>query len=104
MSLADNQILQILIFYQCQMKMGTLGPYGGRFVSETLISALDDLQLAYSKLKDDAGFQSEFDTDLAHYVGRPSPIYHAERWSKKIGGAQIFLKREDLNHTSSQSQ
>ena len=78
---------------------GHFGPYGGRFVSETLIAALDELQAAYAMLKDDAAFQSEFDSDLAHYVGRPSPIYHAERWSKKLGGAQIFLKREDLNHT-----
>ncbi len=78
---------------------GHFGPYGGRFVSETLIAALDELQAAYLSLKDDPAFQAEFDRDLAHYVGRPSPIYHAERWSKQIGGAQIFLKREDLNHT-----
>ena len=78
---------------------GHFGPYGGRFVSETLIAALDELQAAYALLKNDAAFQAEFDNDLAHYVGRPSPIYHAERWSKKLGGAQIFLKREDLNHT-----
>jgi len=78
---------------------GHFGPYGGRFVSETLIAALDELQAAYLSLKDTKAFQAEFDRDLAHYVGRPSPIYHAERWSKKIGGAQIFLKREDLNHT-----
>lgn len=78
---------------------GHFGPYGGRFVAETLISALDELQATYAKLKDDAGFQREFDADLAHYVGRPSPLYHAERWSRKVGGAQIYLKREDLNHT-----
>ncbi len=99
MSLTDNQNSSNIDFLSMPDEDGHFGPYGGRFVSETLISALDDLQLAYSKLKDDEGFQSEFDTDLAHYVGRPSPIYHAERWSKKIGGAQIFLKREDLNHT-----
>lgn len=99
MSLNDNQNSSNIDFLSMPDEDGHFGPYGGRFVSETLISALDDLQLAYSKLKDDTGFQSEFDTDLAHYVGRPSPIYHAERWSKKIGGAQIFLKREDLNHT-----
>ena len=80
-------------------EQGHFGPYGGRFVSETLIAALDELQAAYLSLKDTTAFQEEFDRDLAHYVGRPSPIYHAERWSKKIGGAQIFLKREDLNHT-----
>ena len=78
---------------------GRFGPYGGRFVAETLISALDDLQALYLKLKDDPSFQQAFDKDLAHYVGRPSPVYHAERWSKQLGGAQIYLKREDLNHT-----
>ena len=78
---------------------GHFGPYGGRFVSETLIAALDELQAAYQSLKDDPAFLAEFDSDLAHYVGRPSPIYHAERWSRQLGGAQIFLKREDLNHT-----
>ena len=78
---------------------GRYGDYGGRFVSETLIYALDELEAAYNKLKDDAGFQHEFDKDLAHYVGRPSPLYHAERLTKELGGAQIYLKREDLNHT-----
>lgn len=80
-------------------KNGRFGDYGGRFVSETLISALDELQAVYQKLKNDAGFQAEFDADLAHYVGRPSPLYHAERWSLQLGGAQIYFKREDLNHT-----
>jgi tryptophan synthase beta chain len=78
---------------------GHFGPYGGRFVSETLIHALDELQSIYSNLKNDPDFQAEFDKDLAHYVGRPSPLYHAERWSRELGGAQIYLKREDLNHT-----
>lgn len=78
---------------------GHFGPYGGRFVSETLITALDELDAAYKLLKDDPAFQAEFDRDLAHYVGRPSPVYHAERWSRQLGGAQIYLKREDLNHT-----
>lgn len=78
---------------------GRFGQFGGRFVSETLISALDELDAAYRKLKDDASFQAEFDDDLAHYVGRPSPIYYARRWSEKLGGAKIYLKREDLNHT-----
>ena len=78
---------------------GRFGDYGGRFVAETLISALDELQEAYASLKDDPEFQAQFDYDLAHYVGRPSPVYHAERWSQKLGGAQIYLKREDLNHT-----
>jgi tryptophan synthase beta chain len=80
-------------------KSGHFGIYGGRFVSETLISALDDLDAMYQRLKNDPVFQAEFDKDMAHYVGRPSPLYHAERWSEKVGGAQIYLKREDLNHT-----
>jgi len=78
---------------------GHFGQYGGRFVSETLMHALDELQEIYSRVKEDPGFQAEFDRDLAHYVGRPSPLYFAERWSEKIGGAKILLKREDLNHT-----
>ncbi len=78
---------------------GHFGPYGGRFVSETLSFALEDLEKIYASLRDDPAFQAEFDRDLAHYVGRPSPLYHAERWSQKLGGAQIWLKREDLNHT-----
>jgi tryptophan synthase beta chain len=78
---------------------GHFGPYGGRFVSETLIAALDELTETYEKLSNDPEFQAEFDKDLAHYVGRPSPLYLAERWTEKLGGAQIYLKREDLNHT-----
>jgi tryptophan synthase beta chain len=78
---------------------GHFGPYGGCFVSETLMEALDELRVAYDQIKSDTAFQAEFDADLAHYVGRPSPVYHAERWSRQLGGAQIYLKREDLNHT-----
>jgi tryptophan synthase beta chain len=78
---------------------GHFGPYGGKFVAETLMCALDELETAYNKLSNDPVFRAEFDRDLAHYVGRPSPLYHAERWSKELGGAQIYLKREDLNHT-----
>jgi tryptophan synthase beta chain len=78
---------------------GHFGVYGGRFVSETLMQALDELRDAYEKFSTDKDFQAEFDADLAYYVGRPSPLYHAERLSKETGGAQIFLKREDLNHT-----
>ena len=78
---------------------GHFGQFGGRFVSETLIHALDELQEIYNRAKSDPDFQKEFDKDLAHYVGRPSPLYFAERWSEKVGGAKIFLKREDLNHT-----
>ncbi|MGB5582561.1 MAG: tryptophan synthase subunit beta [Gammaproteobacteria bacterium] len=78
---------------------GHFGVYGGRFVSETLMQALDELAEAYHKYTRDEHFQAQFDADLAYYVGRPSPLYHAERLSKETGGAQIFLKREDLNHT-----
>ncbi|MCO1334023.1 tryptophan synthase subunit beta [Microbulbifer sp. OS29] len=78
---------------------GHFGPYGGRFVSETLISALDELQAMYMSLKDDPDFVAAFDHDLAHYVGRPSPLYLAERLTEQAGGARIWLKREDLNHT-----
>jgi len=80
-------------------EQGHFGPYGGRFVSETLMSALDELSALYGKLSQDADFVKEFDYDLAHYVGRPSPLYFAERLSQHVGGAQIYLKREDLNHT-----
>ena len=78
---------------------GHFGPYGGRFVSETLSFALEDLENTYASMRNDPAFQAEFDRDLAYFVGRPSPLYHAERWSQKLGGAQIWLKREDLNHT-----
>jgi tryptophan synthase beta chain len=73
--------------------------YGGRFVAETLMHALDELEQAYAKYQNDAEFQAEFRKELAHFVGRPSPIYHADRLSRELGGAQIYLKREDLNHT-----
>ncbi|MDP1673015.1 MAG: tryptophan synthase subunit beta [Burkholderiales bacterium] len=78
---------------------GHFGPYGGVFVSETLISALEDLKAAYAQFKNDPGFLAEFAYELKHYVGRPSPVYHARRWSEHFGGAQVYLKREDLNHT-----
>lgn len=78
---------------------GHFGPYGGRFVGETLMVALYALEEAYNHYKNDPQFQAEMDKDLADFVGRPSPIYLAENWTKKLGGAQIFLKREDLNHT-----
>jgi len=78
---------------------GHFGPYGGTFVAETLIEALDELKRAYAAAKADPAFKAEFDYELKHYVGRPSPIYHARRWSELLGGAQIYLKREDLNHT-----
>jgi len=78
---------------------GRFGVYGGKFVAETLMAALSELEDLYNELKDDPIFLREFDLDLAHYVGRPSPLYEAARWSDMIGGARIFLKREDLNHT-----
>ena len=78
---------------------GRFGQFGGKFVAETLMSALADLESLYASLKSDPAFLEEFDRDLAHYVGRPSPLYEAARLSNLIGGARIFLKREDLNHT-----
>ena len=78
---------------------GHFGPYGGVFVAETLMYPIDELNQAYQRYMKDPEFQAELDYDLKHYVGRPSPIYHAERLSRHLGGAQIFLKREDLNHT-----
>lgn len=88
-------------FTQFPDQKGHFGIHGGRFVSETLMAALQDLEQLYLRMKDDEQFRAEFDRDLAHYVGRPSPLYYAERWSKELGGAQIYLKREDLNHTGS---
>ena len=78
---------------------GHFGPYGGVFVAETLIRALDELKAQYARYRSDPDFIAEFEDELAHYVGRPSPVYHAKRWSEKVGGAQIWFKREDLNHT-----
>ncbi len=78
---------------------GHFGPYGGVFVAETLIRALDELKAQYEGARLDPAFKAEFERELKHYVGRPSPVYHAERWSRELGGAQIWLKREDLNHT-----
>ena len=78
---------------------GHFGPYGGRFVAETLMGALDELQAVYEKYIKDPEFLAELDADLKNFVGRPSPLYHAERLSRELGGAQVYLKREDLNHT-----
>jgi tryptophan synthase beta chain len=80
-------------------QQGMFGEYGGCYVAETLIEPLAELEQAYFHYKDDPEFIAEFDADLAHYVGRPSPLYHAQRLSEKYAGAQIYLKREDLNHT-----
>ncbi len=87
------------LYAQVPDEHGRFGIYGGKFVAETLMSALSDLESLYNDLKDDPAFLREFDLDLAHYVGRPSPLYEAARWSDMIGGARIYLKREDLNHT-----
>jgi tryptophan synthase beta chain len=78
---------------------GHFGPYGGVFVAETLMQAIDELRDTYAKYQHDPEFVREFNYELKHFVGRPSPVYHAKRWSEKLGGAQIWLKREDLNHT-----
>ena len=78
---------------------GHFGPYGGSFVAETLVHALDELKACYDEARRDPAFDAEYRSELAHFVGRPSPIYHAARLSRELGGAQIHLKREDLNHT-----
>ena len=85
--------------YDLPDRLGHFGPYGGVFVAETLIDALDELREAYAKYQHDDEFKKEFAYELKHYVGRPSPVYHARRWSEHFGGAQVYLKREDLNHT-----
>lgn len=85
--------------YNYPDQYGHFGPYGGLFVAETLMLPLEELKLAYQKYMRDADFLAELDADLQNYVGRPSPLYHAKRWSEMVGGAQIYLKREDLNHT-----
>jgi tryptophan synthase beta chain len=85
--------------YQQPDATGHFGPYGGTFVAETLIHALDQLKHVYAQARDDPAFLAEFRAELQHFVGRPSPIYHATRLSRELGGAQIHLKREDLNHT-----
>lgn len=88
-------------YFQMPDARGHFGIHGGRFASETLMAALDDLERIYNQLKTDPAFQADFDRDLAHYVGRPSPLYLAERLSHEWGGADVYLKREDLNHTGS---
>ncbi len=85
--------------YDLPDAQGHFGPYGGTFVSETLMHALEDLRQAYDRYRTDPEFIAEFKDELKHFVGRPSPIYHAKRWSQQLGGAQIYFKREDLNHT-----
>ena len=85
--------------YQLPDEAGHFGPYGGMFVAETLMGPLKELRQAYQRYLQDTEFQAELDFELQQYVGRPSPLYYAERWSKTLGGARIYLKREDLNHT-----
>ncbi len=85
--------------YQLPDEAGHFGPYGGMFVAETLMGPLKELRQAYERYLQDTEFQAELDFELQQYVGRPSPLYYAERWSKTLGGARIYLKREDLNHT-----
>ncbi len=94
-SLEENPMLN----YQQPDASGHFGPYGGSFVAETLVHAIDELRDAYTRYRNDAEFVAEFRHELKHFVGRPSPIYHAVRLSREVGGAQIYFKREDLNHT-----
>ncbi len=93
------QMYEALKAYNLPDARGHFGPYGGVFVAETLMHALDELRTQYERMRNDAGFVTEFEYELKHYVGRPSPVYHARRLSQHAGGAQIWLKREDLNHT-----
>jgi len=93
------QMYEALRAYNLPDEQGHFGSYGGVFVAETLMYALEELRANYERVRNDADFIAEFEYELKHFVGRPSPVYHAERLSKKIGGAQIWLKREDLNHT-----
>jgi tryptophan synthase beta chain len=85
--------------YNLPDERGHFGQYGGVFVAETLMHALEELRIAYEKSQKDPDFIAEYQRELKHFVGRPSPVYHAQRWSELLGGAQIYLKREDLNHT-----
>ncbi len=85
--------------YQLPDEKGHFGPYGGRFVAETLMAPIDELTRAYAEALADPAFIELLDEELRQYVGRPSPLYFAERWTNKLGGAKIYLKREDLNHT-----
>ncbi|WP_035054131.1 tryptophan synthase subunit beta [Andreprevotia chitinilytica] len=87
------------LHYHQPDERGHFGQHGGIYVAETLMSALDELRIEYEKAINDSEFMAEYRYELKHYVGRPSPVYHAKRWSEQLGGAQIFLKREDLNHT-----
>ncbi len=101
---AERQAMMKTAMYQAAQynlpdSRGHFGPYGGTFVSETLTHALTELKEGYAHFRTDPDFLAEFERELKHFVGRPSPIYHAKRWSEMMGGAQIYFKREDLNHT-----
>ena len=103
-SFAERQAVPVAALHQTAHynlpdARGHFGPYGGSFVSETLTLALNELREAYARYQHDEQFLAEFHTELKHFVGRPSPVYHAKRWSEQAGGAQIYFKREDLNHT-----
>ena len=91
------QMYEALKAYNLPDAQGHFGPYGGVFVAETLMHALDELRVQYDLMRKDPEFVAEFESELKHYVGRPSPVYHARRLSQHCGGAQIWLKREDLN-------
>ena len=93
------QMYEALRAYNLPDEHGHFGAYGGVFVAETLVHALEELRENYESLREDPQFQAEFEYELKHYVGRPSPVYFAKRLTEKAGGAQIWLKREDLNHT-----
>ena len=99
MSEAIKKIDHAKSFKSMPDSRGHFGPYGGKFVAETLMGPLDELELAYEKYSKDPAFIEEFEHDLKHFVGRPSPLYYAKRWTESLGGAKIYLKREDLNHT-----
>ena len=93
------QMYEALRAYSLPDEHGHFGAYGGVFVAETLVHALEELRKNYAQLRENPQFLAEFDYELKHYVGRPSPVYFAKRLTEKAGGAQIWLKREDLNHT-----
>ena len=93
------QMYEAVKAYNLPDEKGHFGSYGGVFVAETLMHALDELRMQYQLMRSDPAFVAEFEYELKHYVGRPSPVYHARRLSEHCGGAQIWLKREDLNHT-----
>lgn len=99
MSIKSQSLAAARDYDQMPDKNGHFGPYGGRFVAETLMEPIEELRQAYERYRDDPAFQAELQADLAYYVGRPTPLYFAKRLSEQLGGARIFLKREDLNHT-----